>query len=264
MRFRSSREGSICGQFQRIKQQTTVEEYRNEFDRLMVPLADLQDRVVEETFMNGLFPWIKAEVVFCKPVGLAKMMHAAQLVENWEIIRSEVNLNGYAKGKYPPSNSLNTKSSAVVNNSDNKGNTIFSMRAVTLRTTTGEVKKEGPKKRLSNVEFQARKEKGLCFRCNEKYHDHRCKGREQRELRMYVVKEDEEYETVEEVEDEDKELNCVEIDQEDQAIVELSINSVVGLTNLVTMKVRGRIKDREVIILIDCGATHNFISDKVV
>ena len=39
-------------------------------------------------------------------------------------------------------------------------------------------------KRLSDAEFQARKEKGLCFRCNEKYsHDHRCKNREQMELR---------------------------------------------------------------------------------
>ncbi|XP_031745972.1 uncharacterized protein LOC116406393 [Cucumis sativus] len=265
VRFRSSREGSICGQFLRIKQQTTVEEYRNEFDRLMAPLADLQDRVVEETFMNGLFPWIKAEVVFCKPVGLAEMMHAAQLVENREIIRKEANLNGYAKGKYPPPNSSIIRSSAAMNHSEDKGNTIFPIRTVTLRTATGEVKKEGPTKRLPDAEFQARKEKGLCFRCNEKYfHGHRCKGREQRELRMYVVKEDEEYEIVEEAEWDETELNCVEINPEDQAIVELSINSVVGLTNPGTMKVRGKIKDREVIILIDCGATHNFISDKVV
>ena len=104
-----------------------MEEYCNEFDKLMAPLADLQDRVVEEIFMNGLFPWIKAEVVFCRPVGLAKMMHVAQLVENREIIRNEANLNSYANGKYPPQNSLNTKSSVTANNSDNKWNTIFSM-----------------------------------------------------------------------------------------------------------------------------------------
>ena len=168
MRFRSSREGSIYGQFLRIEQQTTVEEYCNEFDRLMAPLADLQDHVVEETFMNGLFPWIKSEVVFCKPVGLAEMMHAVQLVENREIIRNKANLNGYAKGKYPLSNSSNIKSSATMNNSENKGNTIFPMRTMTLRTMAGEVKKEGPTKRLPDAEFQARKEKGLYFRCNEK------------------------------------------------------------------------------------------------
>ena len=69
VRFRSIREGSICGQFLRIKQESTVEEYRNLFDELMAPLSDLQDKVIEETFMNGLLPWIKAEVEFCEPVG---------------------------------------------------------------------------------------------------------------------------------------------------------------------------------------------------
>ena len=58
VRFRSTREGSICGRFLRIRQETTVEEYRNLFDKLVAPLFNLQERVVEEMFMNGLFPWI--------------------------------------------------------------------------------------------------------------------------------------------------------------------------------------------------------------
>ena len=109
----------------------------------MAPLSDLQDRVVEETFMNGLFPWIKAEVDLCRPVGLAQMMQAAQLVENREIIYNEASLKGYAGGKYPPQSSTNAKNNTMMNSSDNRGNTIFPMRTVTLRTTTGEVKKRG-------------------------------------------------------------------------------------------------------------------------
>ena len=155
----------------------------------MALLSDLQDRVVEETFMNGLLIWIKVEVDFCHPVGLTQMMRLAQLVENWKIIRNETNLKGYDGGKYPVQNSYNIKSNTTASSSDNKGNTIFPMRMITLRgTSSGETKKEGLSRRLSDAKFQARKEKGLCFRCNEKYsHDHNCHNREQREYDNKVV-----------------------------------------------------------------------------
>ena len=77
---------------------------------------------------------------------------------------------------------------------------------------------------------------------------------------MYVVMEGkEEFEIVEDVENEEKELKMVRINEEDQAIIELSINSVVGLSNPGTMKVRGEIEGKEVVILVDCGATQLYL-----
>ncbi|KAA0039183.1 ty3-gypsy retrotransposon protein [Cucumis melo var. makuwa] len=138
--------------------------------------------------MGGLFSWIKAEVEFCKSTGLAEMMLLAQLTENREKIRNEAGLKGHSGGKYPFYPSSISKPNNSVND---KGNTTFPMRTITLKSNPiGETKKEGTSKRLSEVEFQARKEKG-------------------------------------------------------------------------TMKVRGKIKDREVVILIDCGATHNFVYEKL-
>lgn len=64
----------------------TVEEYRNLFDKWVAPLSDLSEKVVEETFMPGLKPWIQAEMDFCEPKGLAQMMRIAQKVENKEDI----------------------------------------------------------------------------------------------------------------------------------------------------------------------------------
>lgn len=89
--------------------------------------------------------------------------------------------------------------------------------------------------------------------------------KEQRELRMFmVVNESEEYEIVEETEIERNELNRLEVQTNQTSYVELSINFVVGLNDLDTMKVRGKLHGEDVIILIDCGATHNFISEKLV
>lgn len=41
--------------------------------------------------------------------------------------------------------------------------------------------------------------------------------------------------------------------------LELSINSVMGLTTSGTMKLKGKISQWEVIVLVDSGTSHNFI-----
>ena len=51
---------------------------------------------------------------------------------------------------------------------------------------------------------------------------------------------------------------------EEVEAIELSLNSVVGVSEPHTMKLRGEIQGKEVVVLIDCGATYNFISKPVV
>ncbi|KAA0039461.1 Ty3/gypsy retrotransposon protein [Cucumis melo var. makuwa] len=266
VRFRSNKDGTLSGQFLRIKQESTVEEYINLFDKMVAPVNDLPERVIEDTFMNGLLPWVRSEVVFYRPKGLAEMMEVAQIVENREIVRTEAKLNGYSGGRMTGQIGSNGKATSGGVAGESKSNTSFPIRTITLRSSAPtENRREGTYKRLPDAEFQSRKEKGLCFRCNEKYSaDHKCRLKEQRELRMFVVTEGrEEYEIVEE-EKEEKELGRIEVNEDITIVVELSINSVVGLNDPGTMKVRGKLLGEEVIILIDCGATHNFVSEKLV
>lgn len=98
---------------------------------------------MDETLMNGLTPWIKAEVELWKPVGMAQMMRLAQRVENREIIQRETNLVKYSRGKYLIHTSNSTKPNISVNTNENKSRTLFPMRTITLRgVTTGENRKE--------------------------------------------------------------------------------------------------------------------------
>ncbi|KAA0038942.1 transposon Tf2-1 polyprotein isoform X1 [Cucumis melo var. makuwa] len=141
--------------FLRVKQETTVDEYQNLFDKLVAPLSDVPDPVVEDTFMNRLFPWIRAEVILCRPKGLAEMMEVAQQVENREIIRNEANLNGFAGGKYPPQNTANNRGTTNTI-SDNKANVTFPMRTIALRSSNNiEIRKDTNSRRLPDAEFQA-------------------------------------------------------------------------------------------------------------
>ena len=139
------------------------------------------------------------------------------------------------------------------------------MRTITLQGVAGEPnRREGPLKRLSDVEFQARHEKGLCFRCEERFFvGHKCKVKDHKELRVLVVgKNREELEVVEE-EYSKTEIQETEVVKQ-ELVIKLSINSVVRLTNPGTMKIKGMIRERSVVVLIDCDATHNFISENLV
>lgn len=59
--------------------------------------------------------------------------------------------------------------------------------------------------------------------------------------------------------DEDDKENQPTEGIKDETTMELSMSSIVGLMGNDTMKLKARLLGEEVVILIDSGATHNFI-----
>lgn len=92
-------------------------------------------------------------------------------------------------------------------------------------------RKVQPMRRINNEEFQAKRVRGLCFRCDEKYHiGHRCKNKETRELRVLLVDDIEKIEiTQEEFEEEAPGVQNLKVDtvekQEIGDLVELDLKS---------------------------------------
>lgn len=131
-------------------------------------------------------------------------------------------------------------------------------------------KRDLNQRKITDNEFQRKRERGLCFKCDEKYSpSHRCKNKEVRELRVLLVNGAEEIELVQgSVSEEEIEEDTPEVGEvaklEVGEVVELDLKSMIGFSTPGTMKLMGKIKERDVLLLIDFGATHNFISEHFV
>ena len=142
--------------------------------------------------------------------------------------------------------------------------TDFPIKQVTIPIKGSYQKSEPPIKRLSDAEFRSRLDKGLCFKCNEKYTPgHRCRVKEKRELMLFIMNEEESKEEEGKMEEEPGET--VELNHLDFAEgEEIELKTIHGMASKGTMKLKGNIKGKGVIVLIDSGATHNFIHNRTV
>ena len=106
-------------------------------------------------------------------------------------------------------------------------------------------------KRLTWVEMQARREKGLCFNCDEKFAlGHKCRLQQ-----AFLIEVVEEYVDGCELISDDKE-------EERVAIPEISLHALSDISTLQTMRVVGTIRGQRLLVLIDSGSTHNFVNVK--
>ncbi|KDO38385.1 hypothetical protein CISIN_1g045527mg, partial [Citrus sinensis] len=117
-------------------------------------------------------------------------------------------------------------------------------------------------RKLTEAELQSNQECGLCYKCDEKFSPgHRCR---KQELQVVLLQEYEaEAQAVEDV-GQERELESKPTEGAKNQVVEVSLNSVVGLTSPKTLKLASEINNKKVVVLTDSGASHNFISNEVV
>lgn len=118
---------------------------------------------------------------------------------------------------------------------------------------------KGKYKRLTFNKLREKRNKDLCFKCDERYSPgHKYKSLK---LNVIIVMEDENEETDMENQGENEEyvVEEVELDR-----VELQVETIAGLTGPKSMKLVGQILREKVVILIDSGATHNFITKELI
>jgi hypothetical protein len=109
--------------------------------------------------------------------------------------------------------------------------------------------------RLTPQQLEERKEKGLCFNCDNKY----SKGHKCSEKKLFYI----DYEEEEEEEQEPSQYENVEEISSKELIPMISCNALARISTPQTLKIEGYIKKKKVIVLIDFGSTHNFIHYKL-
>lgn len=108
-------------------------------------------------------------------------------------------------------------------------------------------------RRITNQEARERREKRLCYYCDEKFVPrHQC-ARPQ----LFMM-EDSPHMSFEGE-------NVAELESQEEVpeVPEISFHEIAGTNNPQTIRVMGKLKNKDVAVLIDGGSTHNFIDQAV-
>ncbi|XP_062114581.1 uncharacterized protein LOC133825687 [Humulus lupulus] len=164
------------GRISKLTQLGKVSDYRVEFESLMPRITGVQ----ESMFLNFFIWWLKLEIrrelLMVKPVDLADAMAKAQLFEEryddfTTCTRSDIGRSGWASCTATGSHGSPSSLQAAPKTSSN---THGSSSTTSIRTGTHSL----PVKRLTPAELKDRRDRGVCFTCDEKFsYGHKCKNR---------------------------------------------------------------------------------------
>jgi hypothetical protein len=272
-----------------LRQTGNVEEFVEAFELLSSQVGRLPEEQYLGYFMSGLKPAIRRRVRTLNPSNRMQMMRMAkdveeELREDDDDVDREVGKKGmgrtegsglgfkFRSGSSPIQKELTksngsgwsnparkTFSTGSTSSQTNSNSSMASTgrKSETDRRTTTNERWRG----LSSEEIEDRRAKGLCFKCKGKYHPtlHKCP---EKSLRVLILGEGE-------VMNEDGEIVVMEDvsgggDDDGVEEAECKFMGVLGsMGEYQTMKVEGQIADVGLLVLVDSGASHNFISPKV-
>ncbi|KAK8559995.1 hypothetical protein V6N12_012804 [Hibiscus sabdariffa] len=260
-RFTPSQLGNLYEVLLGLQQTGSIAQYREDFELLYAPLKDAADEVLIGIFINGLRDEIKAELRLSKLGSLAQIMDHNQRIEekNWALSQVQLPRNQRVA---PPRISPNF---STVESSRSANTTGSSVRPtptpfVPLRSTPttaprhfykhkrGEdvamgiessLRRGGPYKRLSNVEYHEKLKKGLCFHCDEKYSpNHRCNSKQ---FNLLIVTAEDDDEDIDGLPRETPRSDTDHLhglgQQGTEKLLELSLQSIIGFTSKKSLKI---------------------------
>lgn len=239
-----------------LRQTSTVVAYQSEFEEIMQKAPQVGDETLTSLFIAGLQDPFKQELLTRRPVSLNEAFALAQQL---------------AAGR----NLSTTTTAAPKTNWETRDNRLArQIPALTTapprnphpRVTEGQPNQQRrngiPVKRISAAERRERTRQGLCWYCPEKYtREHMCSE----VFYALMGANDEDDILTDELDHQHVESEQLDNDGENMVITG-DVSSIHVLSPKIkprAIRLKGRINDSEVSVLIDGGSTHNFIQHAV-
>ncbi|XP_025635201.2 uncharacterized protein [Arachis hypogaea] len=240
----------------KLKQSTTVNAYFESLNNLAARAYGLDDALLLDCFVGGLHPELKREVKARSPISLLQAISLAKLFEEKFLPQTQRWRSAVAQPQQPPARltaALAPKPLTTVSPAQPPP-----QNPPLLPTPP----KTNTMHKLTPMEIQFRREKGICFTCDERYSpSHKCASKH-----YFLVQ------TVEEVPtDQDSAIEITEEDQTPPVLAEvmveplhLSYNAMAGIPTRRSIRFRGLVQGRDILVLMDGGSSDNFIHPTLV
>lgn len=217
----------------RVKQLGTLRDYQREFEKLGNRVQGWTQKALVETFMGGLKAKIADGIRMFKPQSLKEAINLERMKDN-QLARQR---------KFtwlPPARA------SLVLPQDTR---------VAPATPTRSIK------RLSWEQMQRKRAQGLCFNCDEHFTaGHRCRTPQLLLLAGHAGNGKDI--TDQQTPEDDHGGEAAEV-QEPEVEPEITLHALAGWTAPRTMRMTATMGSLKVVVLIDIGSTHNFISDRL-
>ncbi|GAU25204.1 hypothetical protein TSUD_151040 [Trifolium subterraneum] len=233
----------------KLNQTGTVAEYYLQFTSLANRVYGLSNDALIDCFISGLSADIRRDVLIHTPNSIVKAVSLAKVYE--EKYTTTLKPQKTYQNNYSNIKPLTTKPENSTRNS-----------APILNTPPtrpmSQFQKNPNIKRISPAEMQIRRDKGLCYWCDEKFSfTHKCPNRQL----MLLQYDDNETQLFDgSPEPPDSPTNSLDTNIPDH---HLSMNAMKGTSNMGVIRFVGSIEHIEVQILIDGGSSDNFVQPRI-
>ncbi|XP_024979726.1 uncharacterized protein LOC112516745 [Cynara cardunculus var. scolymus] len=231
----------------KLTQSTTVADFYMEFTTLANQIQGLSAEALLDCFISGHRNDIRRDVVAQSPQSLAKAVSLAKLFEE-KYVSIPVS-KPYTPASFPRSTTpLATTKSPLP--------PLLPTPSKPITATS----KQPSIKRISPAEMQIRREKGLCYTCDEKFSlGHKCPNRQM----LLLMGDDEDIHFITTTHSSDPpfiEEPPVSFPPPDH---HLSFNAIRGYQSKGTLRFTGYINGMELQILLDSGSSDNFFQPRL-